>query len=66
MTHGYGCFNRAEYKDQTLYGMDSLTGVVIKIEIPHRNSKQCNYSKNDLMADPKCAGCSRKKEAKSG
>jgi hypothetical protein len=58
----YGCFNRNDYKDQKLYGLDSLTGVVIAIEIPHAMSRDCQYSKFDKYADPKCVGCSRKQE----
>jgi hypothetical protein len=62
MPHKNGCFNRAPLKDQVLYGMDSMTGKVICIELPHRMSTECRYSQFDRYADQGCVGCIHKKE----
>ena len=60
MAHKNGCFNRLDYQDQTLFGIDSATGKIIKIVIPHRMSKDCEYQKTDKYNDQGCVGCTRK------
>lgn len=65
--HKNGCHNRPPLRGHCTYDLDWSKGhplKVVRIEHPHRMSKDCEYTKSELgQADPGCTGCKHKQES---
>lgn len=71
MTHKNGCHNRPPLRGHCTYGVDWHEGQPLKavrIEHPHRMSKDCQYSADPMVGskDPGCIGCKHKQTPMQG
>lgn len=56
---GYGCHNREPYREaQVLHGLSSRSGLPVRVLVPNRMARDCQYTKTALgQKDKGCSGC---------
>lgn len=55
----YGCHNREPYREaQVLHGLSSRSGLPVRVLVPNRMARDCQYTKTALgQKDKGCSGC---------